>query len=124
MSRFLLSLAAALIVGVLIGLYIGWVQFPTQTIDSPASALAQRYKDDYTIMVADGYRADGDLSGALERLRILNVENIPAFVQETAERFITNSRDLEDIRALVILAEGVGRLTPIMQPYRPLGQGS
>ncbi|MBE2267930.1 MAG: hypothetical protein IAE80_06830 [Anaerolinea sp.] len=122
MGRFFLSLAVALIIGLVIGLYLGWVQFPVQTIDSPASALTQRYKDEYTVMVADGYRADQDLAGALERLRILGVENIPAYVQETAERFISNSRDLEDIRALVILAEGVGRLTPVMQPYRPLGQ--
>ena len=121
MGRFILSLLVALIVGALIGLYVGWVQFPAQTIDSPASALAQRYKDEYTVMVAEGYRADADLNGALERLRFLSVENIPAYVQETTERFITNSRDLEDIRALVLLAEGVGRLTPIMQPYRPLG---
>lgn len=121
MARFFLSLLVALIIGALIGLYIGWVQFPAQTVDSPASALAARYKDEYTIMVAEGYRADGDLSGALERLRLLNVENIPEYVQETAERFITNSRDLEDIRALVLLAEGVGRLTPPMMPYRPLG---
>jgi hypothetical protein len=124
MGRFFFSLLVALILGALIGLYIGWVQFPAQTIDSPASALAQRYKDEYTVMVAEGYRADSDLGGALERLRLLSVENIPAYVQETAERFITNSRDLEDIRALVLLAEGVGRLTPIMQPYRPLGGGS
>jgi hypothetical protein len=122
MGRFILSLLVALILGALIGLYIGWVQFPAQTIDSPTSALAQRYKDEYTVMVAEGYRADRDLNGALERLRFLSVENIPAYVQETAERFISNSRDLEDIRALVLLAEGVGRLTPVMQPYRPLGQ--
>lgn len=124
MSRFLFSLLVALIIGALIGLYLGWVQFPAQTIDSPASALAQRYKDEYTVMVAKGYRADGDLGGALERLRVLEVENIPAYVQETAERFISNSRDLEEIRALVLLAEGVGRLTPVMQPYRPLGAGT
>lgn len=122
MGRFLISLAVALVIGLLIGLYIGWVQFPAQAVDSPASALAQRHKDEFTVMVARGYRADGDLTGALERLRVLGAENIPAHVQEAAERFITNSRDLEDIRALVILAEGVGRLTPIMQPFRPLEQ--
>lgn len=124
MGRFLVSLLVALIVGALIGLYIGWVQFPAQTVDSPASALAQRYKDEYTVMVAEGFRADGDLNGALERLRVLDTENIPAYVQETAERFITNSRDLEDIRALVLLAQGVGRLTPLMQPYLPLEASS
>jgi hypothetical protein len=71
-------------------------------------------------MVAAGYLADGDLGGALERLRLLGVANIPAYVQEVTERYISNSQDVNDIRYLVALSEGVGRLTPIMQPYRQL----
>ena len=122
MVRFLLSLLVMLIVGLGIGVYLGWVQFPVEYIDSPADALAQRYKDEYTVMVANGYRFDGDLNGALERLRILGAPNIPAYVQELTERYITNSQDLNDIRTLVVLAEGLGRLTPPMEPYRLMGQ--
>lgn len=118
MVRFLLSLAVALIVGLGIGLYAGWVQFPQQTVDSSADALAQRYKDEYTVMIAAGYLEDQDLTGALERLRLLGVDNAPVFVQEVTERFITNSREVNDIRYLVALSEGLGRLTPIMEPYR------
>lgn len=127
MRRFLISLITSLIIGALIGLYLGWVQFPVQYVDSPARDLAQRYKDDYTVMMASAYADDRDLTGALERLRVLEVENVPAHIQEVTERYITNSRDLGDIRNLVILAEGVGRLTPIMEPYRQVslpGQGS
>ncbi|HLU11250.1 MAG TPA: hypothetical protein VK003_16370 [Oceanobacillus sp.] len=126
MVRFLLSLLVALLVGLGIGLYLGWVQFPQQTIDSPASALAQRYKDEYVLMIAGGYLEDRDLAGALERLRVLGTDNAPAFVQEVTERYITNSRDVDDIRYLVALSEGLGRLTPIMEPYRMVsvpGQG-
>jgi hypothetical protein len=126
MVRFLLSLLVALLVGLGIGLYLGWVQFPQQTVDSSASVLAQRYKDEYVLMVAGGYLEDGDLGGALERLRLLGADNAPAFVQEVTERYITNSRDVDDIRYLVALAEGLGRLTPIMEPYRIVtvpGQG-
>ena len=126
MLRFLASALAGLIVGVGVGLYLGWVQYPAQSIDNPASALSQLYKDEYTVMIADGYLADSDLSGALERLRLLGVENGPAYVQDTAERYITDSRDVNDIRSLVALAEGLGRLTPIMEPYRQVrvpGQG-
>ena len=126
MVRFLLSLLVALLVGLGIGLYLGWVQFPQQTIDSSASALAQRYKDEYVLMIAGGYLEDRDLAGALERLRVLGADNAPAFVQEVTERYITNSRDVDDIRYLVALSEGLGRLTPIMEPYRMVtvpGQG-
>ncbi len=120
MVRFFVSLLVALLVGLGLGLYLGWVQFPVQETDSAATALAQRYKDEYAVMIAQGYLADQDITGALERLRLLQVDNIPAYVQEVTERYITNSRDVRDIRVLVALSEGLGRLTPIMEPYRPL----
>lgn len=118
MVRFLLSLLIGLAVGLGIGLYLGWVQFPVQPVDSPASTLAQRYKDDFTVMVARGYVRDGDLTGALDRLRVLGEGNIPAYVQEMTERTISASGDVSDIRMLVALSSGLGRVTPIMEPYR------
>jgi len=121
MVRFLLSFIAALIVGLLLGLYLGWVQFPVKYTDSTADRLAQRFKDDYTVMVAKAFLDDQDLTGALERMRVLGVENVPAYIQDTTERYITNSSDVTDIRALVSLSAGLGRLTPIMEPYQTVG---
>lgn len=118
MIRFLFSLAGGLIVGLVIGLYLSYIQFPLKYVDSPANALEQRYKDDYTVMIANGYLVDHDANGAVERLSVLGVDNVPQYVQEVTERYITNSREVSDIRSLVALAEGLGRLTPIMQPYR------
>lgn len=118
MVRFVVSLVIGLVMGAAIGLYLGWVQFPVQFVNSPASSLADRYKDDYIVMVAAGYLEDRDLGSAVERLRILGVPNVPAYVQDVTERYITTSRDATDISYLVGLAEGLGRLTPIMQPYR------
>lgn len=118
MVRFLLSLLVGLLIGLGVGLYLGWVQYPVQFVNSPITDLSQRYKDEYTVMVAAGYVADKDLSGAVQRLQILNIENIPNYVQQLAERFISNSRNVEDIRYLVALAERLDRLTPIMEPYR------
>jgi hypothetical protein len=120
MLRFLISLLLGLALGAGIGLYLGWVQFPKQYVNSPAASLSERYKDEFTVMVATGYLKDGDLGGAFERLKILGVANIPAYVQAVTERFISNSRDAQDITYLVALAEGLGRLTPIMEPYRQL----
>jgi hypothetical protein len=118
MSRFLLSLLIGLLVGAGLGLYLGWGPFPVEYVNSPANALSERYKDEYTVMVAASYLVDGDALGAVERLRVLGVENIPAYVQEVTERFISHSRDVEDIYRLVALSEGLGRLTTIMMPYR------
>jgi hypothetical protein len=120
MTRFLLSLLLGLGLGVAAGLFIGWEVAPTEYVDSPLPALAPRFKDEYTVMVAAGFAADNDTLGAVERLRLLNVANVAQYVQETTERFITNSRDLTQIRLLVNLSEGLGRLTPIMETFRGL----
>ena len=118
MLRFVISLVVGLIIGAAVGLYLGWVQFPKEYINSPASSLADQYKDEYIVMIAAGYLKDHDLGGAVERLRILGVPNVPAYVQDVTERFITTSRDAKDISYLVALSAGLGRLTPIMQPYQ------
>jgi len=118
MLRFFVSLLVGLLLGAGIGLYLGWVQFPVQFVNSPASSLSERAKNDYMVMVAAGYLEDGDLGGAVERLRLLGVANIPAYIQQVTESYISNSQDVDDISYLVALAEAVGRLTPIMQPYR------
>jgi len=120
MARFVLSLFIALVVGLGVGLYLGWEQFPTAYLNGPLSLLAQRYKDEYVVMVAAGYLDDSDLGGALERLRLLGVNNIPAYVQDVTERYISNSQNVNEIRDLVALSEGLGRLTPVMEPYRQL----
>ena len=106
--RFLISLLVGLGIGAAAGLYLGWIQFPVEFVNSPMTALAERYQDDYTVMIAAGYVADGDLNGAVDRLRLLDVDNIPDYVQNTTERYITNSRDVQDIRYLVSLAARTG----------------
>lgn len=118
MVRFFFSVVFGVVAGILTGLFLGWQVFPVEYTDSPIPALADTYKDEYTLMVAGGYIADGDLNGAIERLRLLGVQNIPQYVQEMTERYISNSGELKDIRYLVALSEGLGRLTPPMENFR------
>jgi hypothetical protein len=103
-----------------IGVYIGWVQAPVEYVDSPLSRLDQAHMDDYTVMIAAGYTADDDLQGAVDRLRALNITNVPAYVQTVTERYISQGRSVGDIQYLVSLAEAMGRLTPLMEAYRTL----
>ncbi len=121
MARVFLSTVIGVMVGIGLGLLFGWVIAPVEYTDSPMSALADRYQEEYTLMIAAGYLVDRDASAAVERLSRLGVENVPAYVQELTERYITNSRNVEDIRLLVALSEGLGRLTPPMERFRELG---
>ncbi len=119
MKRFLISLVVGAALGVGLGLMLGWQVFPVEYTNGPSTALRQDYQNEYTLMVAEGYLLDGNANGAFDRLRMLQVDNIPLHVQTVTESYITNSRSLEEIRALVALSEALGRLTPIMEPYRP-----
>jgi len=122
MTRFFLSTVLGVVLGLLIGLFSGWQIIPVEYQDSPIRALSESYRDEYTRMVAGGYLVDGDVTGAVERLRVLGVTNIPQYTQEMAERYISNSRDIREIRYLVALSEGLGRLTPVMEKFRELSR--
>jgi hypothetical protein len=118
MRRFFISLLAGLVLGVVAGLVYGWGISPIEYANGPVTALRQNYIEDYTVMVAEGYVADRDVDGAFQRLRLLQLENIPLHVQTVTEGYISSSRDIADIQALVALSEALGRLTPIMEPYQ------
>ena len=122
MPRFLRSLILGLLLGALAGFYFGWTQFPPDSRRSAISQLAQRYRDDYMVMIAAGYAADQDLPGALERLSRLQNDDLPAHLRQATERVIaTSARSLDDIRLLVGLAQDLQQLTPPMQAFLNLG---
>ena len=118
MLRHLQSLILGILVGTIVGLYFGWIQFPADLRSSEISQLAQRYRDEYTVMIAAGYAVDGDLPGTMDRLSLLDVADIPTALRGATERIIsTSARSLQDIRLLVRLANDLGQLTPAMEPF-------
>ncbi len=119
MRRLITSLLIGLAIGLLVGLYLGWVQFPVQSVDNPLRALSRSDKDHYTIMVAQAYELDGNAAEAIRRLQPLNVPNIPIYVRDVTERYISESGigSESDIRHLVALSSALGNLTPPMQAF-------
>lgn len=119
-------------IGLGMGFYTGWVQFPVEYRNSHMCQLSPNYQEEYTLMVARGFQEDGDLQAALDRLRPLRVEgklecddgraysidNIPDWVQRLTEQKINQGANPDDIRTLVTLAEAMGRLTPVMESFR------
>lgn len=116
MIRVFLSTVIGVVLGIAGGLALGW-GFPAEYSSSTLSELSTQHQDNYTLLVASGYVNDGDLRGAFERLQRLGVENVPEYVQDVTERFITNSRPLNEIQLMVALSEGFGRFTPLMESF-------
>ncbi len=122
----------ALALGIGIGIYLGWVQFPIEYRNSHMCQLDISYQEEYTLMVARGYREDGDVEKSIERLQPLRtnnitacddgrpfkINNIPEWVKYLTEQYISDSADLQDIRDLVALYGAYDNLTPIMENYR------
>ena len=119
-------------IGLGLGFYTGWVQFPVEYRNSHMCQLSPEYQEEYTLMVARGYEEDNNLQAAVDRLRPLRVEgklecddgraysidNIPDWVQRLTEQKINQGANPDDIRTLVSLAEAMGRLTPVMESFR------
>ncbi len=60
-----------LIISLGIGLYYGWVINPVQYEDTSLQALRMDYKTDYTLMVAEVYEENQDITWAMNRLALL-----------------------------------------------------
>lgn len=124
MPRIARSLIPGLLLGALAGLFFGWIPFPPEARNSALPDLLQRYRDEYTVMIAAGYAVDRDLAGALERLSLLQVDDIPSYLEKTTARIIgTSAHDLGDIQLLVRLAHDLGRMTAVMAPFLVLDSG-
>ncbi len=111
-------LAGGLSLGLLCGWLLGQVLGAGLLSLAPGGGQQTRLRDDYVLMVATAYTGDSDLPAAWRRLRQVAAADSVAWLQSAAERFIINSRDVQDIRRLVALAEALDRLTPAMEPWR------
>ena len=124
MPRIARSLILGLLIGTLVGLFFGCFPFPPDARNSALPDLSQRFRDEYSVMIAAGYAVDRDLAGALERLSLLQVDHISSYLEKATERIIrTSARDLGDIQLLVRLAHDLGRMTAVMAPFLVLDSG-
>lgn len=129
MRTYLFTGLISLVIGIGLGLFLGWVQFPVEYQNSHMCQLDWQYQEEYTVMVARGYRQDQDLTKAIERLRPLRVEGVDAcddgrdyvidnladWIVYLTELKISQGADLRDIQDLAFLARGLGRTTPLIE---------
>ncbi len=71
--RFVVFLLA-IFIGLLAGIYYGWVANPVRYVDTSPDALRYDYKADYVLMVAEIYQQEDNISLAAHRLALLGDE--------------------------------------------------
>lgn len=107
-----------LALGVGLGLYLGWVAWPTEFTDAPPSILHETHREDVTLMIAQSYALDGDLDAARRRLHALDPEAPDRWLLTLTVDAILSGRDeATEIVPLVTLAHDLGLESPAMAPY-------
>lgn len=116
--RAVLLIGLGLIVGVSLGLYLGWVAWPTEFVDADPTILREDYRRDYTLMIAHTYVGDGDLAAAQRRIYSLGGPNPAHWLLTMTVDAILSGRDEETvIMPLVALSRDLGLNSPAMAPY-------
>jgi hypothetical protein len=95
------------IIGLALGVFYGWVISPVSYTDTAPAALRSDYKDQYLILIATSYLADGDLSRAQARLAELGLADPAGAVTALAQRLAAEGKDTSAPSALAA-ALGVG----------------
>ena len=121
MRQVILVSVIGLVIGVLIAFLIGYEIAPVQYTDGPISSFSQTYQDEYTLMVAAAYGVDCDINEAFNRLKPLGVSNIPVYIRDVTERYMSDSGTGKesDVRNLIALSRDMGYYTAPMQILVP-----
>lgn len=96
-----------LIIGVALGVFYGGVISPVSYTDTAPAALRGDYKDQYLLLIATSYTADGDLDRARQRMAQLGVADPAGAVTALAQRLAAEGKDTSAPSALAA-ALGVG----------------
>ncbi len=105
-------------VGAGLGLYLGWVAWPTEFSDATPALLEEVYRQEYVVMIATAYAQDDDLPKAEQRVRSLGADG-EAFLLDVTLDMILQAEDETKIGDMVRLASAMGLYSPAMEPYLP-----
>ncbi len=88
------------VLGLALGLLVGWVLWPVQYTDAVPKILSQRYQEEYLRMAVDSYRLNKDVGLALQRWADLG-PNAPALLQAVEDNPGSRRNAVEDFRAAI-----------------------
>jgi uncharacterized membrane protein len=105
-----------LIIGLGLGLYIGWEAYPTEFVNASPAYLSDTHRREYVRMIAGAYAVEGDLAVAQTRLASLGEGGQELLTAVTLDAILQPQSETE-IRQLVTLATALGIYSPAMEPY-------
>jgi len=108
MIRYALAALVGLALGAAAGLLYAWVISPVEFVDISPDQLAPGPREEYIILAAQAYAADGDLPRAQDRLDLLGEADTPRTVTALAQRASAEGRSPETVSALSALALALG----------------
>jgi hypothetical protein len=113
-------IGVGLALGVGLGLFLGWIAWPTEFTEANPSVLAEEYKQEYVRMIAAEYALSGDLTAARQRVGSLGETGGDFLFSFTLDQILQGSSPAE-IRQLAQLANDLGLYSPAMAPYLAAG---
>ncbi len=111
---------SGLLIGLVLGVVYGWVISPVNYTDTAPAALRRDYRDQYLILIAQAYAADGDLDRARQRIASLGDADAGEAVTALAQQLAAAGKDSSALSALAsALGVGISAVTSAPTPTLP-----
>ncbi|MGB6422193.1 MAG: hypothetical protein WBF05_10200 [Anaerolineales bacterium] len=105
-------LLTGVVLGIILGILFAWVISPVEYVDTAPESLKDEFKDQYRVLIASAYVANGDLVRAKARLELLDEADIYLVVAEQAQQMLAEGGSVEEAQALGRLALSLGQEIP------------
>jgi hypothetical protein len=106
-----------LLLGIGLGLFVGWVVWPVNVVENPPSDLRSDWKDEAIWLAAQAFAYDGDLELAQTRLAPLGSDDLGRLVLDRAEQAIDQKFPALQIKYMARLAAAFGATSPQVNVY-------
>lgn len=97
----------AIMLGLMAGLYYGWVVNPVEGLQSNNDVLREDYFSDYVLMVAEIYQSEQNSDLAIARLDFLKSENPLHAISKALEFSSEEQYPAEDIELITDLDQAI-----------------
>ncbi|MGD8814871.1 MAG: hypothetical protein PVI78_10400 [Anaerolineales bacterium] len=116
-SRTRLLLGA--VIGLAVGLLMGWIVLPLEYVDTDPSSLRADFRTDYVLMTGEAYTSEGDILSAQMRLAALGPQPPAQIVAEAITYAEENEYGETDLQILNDLAIGLRSISPTAEIDAP-----